>query len=248
MANIKNKRNQNIESSFYVDDTCIDCGTCYWMAPETFKRIEHQSAVYQNTTLSKHKQAAMEALVSCPTNSIGITEKNKPEFDLPKLIDDDVYHLGFHSERSFGGTPYYIKSGGGMMIDCPRYNGKTVSAIKNLGGLSYQLLTHKDGIADTDKYHEKFNSIRSIHDGDICTRARNWEQYFSGTDDIKINQDLTLISTPGHTKGSVCYLYKNKFLFTGDHLCFSRNIGTWSALKTTAGTQMRNSLPPWKNF
>ena len=225
MANIKNKRIQNIESSFYVDETCIDCGTCYWIAPETFKRIDHQSAVYRSTEGNEQIQAAMNALISCPTNSIGINKTDKPPYHLPKLIEDDVYHLGFHSERSFGGTPYYIQSAEGIMIDCPRYNGQTVSSLKNLGGLRYQLLTHKDGIADTDKYHKKFNSIRCIHEGDICPKARNWEQYFSGTDDIKINQDLTLIPTPGHTKGSVCYLYKNKFLFTGDHLCFSRNLG-----------------------
>ena len=49
--------------------------------------------------------------------------------------------------------------------------------------------------------------------------------YFSGVHDYELSENLLVIPTPGHTKGSVCYLYKNKFLFTGDHLCFSRNLG-----------------------
>jgi hypothetical protein len=34
-------------------------------------------------------------------------------------------------------------------------------------------------------------------------------------------QELTMVSIPGHTPGSVFFLYKNKFLFTGDSLCYS---------------------------
>ena len=225
MANLKNKRKQNIESTFYVDDSCIDCGTCYWMAPETFRRDHYQSAVYQEPSTPKDCQRAMEALISCPTNSIGNTHTPKPEFNLPKLIEDDVYHLGFHSEKSFGGTPYYIKSNGGIMIDCPRFNPKTKTSIKEFGGLKYQLLTHKDGIADTDLFHNFFKTIRCIHEGDKCSRAKNYENYFTGSKDIQLTDDLLIIPTPGHTKGSVCYLYKNKFLFTGDHLCFSTKLG-----------------------
>ena len=37
MADIVRKRAENIEGSFYVDDTCIDCDTCRWIAPKVFR-------------------------------------------------------------------------------------------------------------------------------------------------------------------------------------------------------------------
>lgn len=227
MANKKLKRiENNPNSNFFVDSSCIDCGTCYWMAPNIFKRKDGQSIAFDDGICTIFElQSASDALVSCPTNSIGLNKpiKNQPQF--PKVIEDDVYHLGFHSEKSYGGTPYYINNHGGILIDSPRFNNKTISALKYLSGLNQQLLTHQDGIADTDKFHEIFNSKRMIHEGDNCSQTKNWETFFTGEDDIRLNDDLLVIPTPGHTRGSVCYLYKNKFLFTGDHLCFSRSLG-----------------------
>ncbi len=226
MANRKRARKQNnVESEYYVDDTCIDCGTCYWMAPDTFKREGYQSIAYSKIENEQQQMSAQNALLSCPTNSIGAATQMRPSPTLPSLISENVYHLGFHSERSFGGTPYYINDYGGVMIDCPRFNQKTIQHLRERQGLKLQLLTHKDGIADTGQYHREFNTTRIIHIGDQCNKAMNWERYLSGEDDIEIEQNLLAIPTPGHTKGSVCYLYQHKYLFTGDHLCFSRNLG-----------------------
>ncbi|AKI97464.1 MBL fold metallo-hydrolase [Kosmotoga pacifica] len=36
--------------------------------------------------------------------------------------------------------------------------------------------------------------------------------------------DFEIIKTPGHTPGSVCFLFRNRFLFTGDTL-FSNSVG-----------------------
>lgn len=36
--------------------------------------------------------------------------------------------------------------------------------------------------------------------------------------------DLLIIPVPGHTKGQTVLLYRNKFLFTGDHLAWSNSI------------------------
>jgi len=226
MANQRLKRKQNNPNSdFYVDSTCINCGTCYWMAPTIFKNHEGQSIAYDNGKANKQVQTkAINALLSCPTQSIGKASGNKTLTSLPQIIEDDVYHFGYHSEKSFGGTPYYINNHGGILIDSPRFNNKTVTSLKDLSGLKWQLLTHKDGIADTNEFQKIFNSKRMIHEGDVCAHTNNWETYFNGDDEIMLKEDLIVIPTPGHTKGSVCYLYKKKFLFTGDHLCFSRKL------------------------
>jgi glyoxylase-like metal-dependent hydrolase (beta-lactamase superfamily II) len=43
-----------------------------------------------------------------------------------------------------------------------------------------------------------------------------------------------MIPTPGHTRGHVVFLYRNKFLFTGDHLAWSPNRQTLTAFRSVA--------------
>jgi glyoxylase-like metal-dependent hydrolase (beta-lactamase superfamily II) len=43
----------------------------------------------------------------------------------------------------------------------------------------------------------------------------------TGRDPIALGHDLVMIPTPGHTRGHAVFLYKNEFLFTGDHLAWN---------------------------
>ena len=52
---------------------------------------------------------------------------------------------------------------------------------------------------------------------------------------LKLDQEvLNIIPTPGHTRGHVVFLYRNKFLFTGDHLAWSPNRQTLTAFRSVA--------------
>ena len=75
MANLQQRRSQNVTGDFYVDSTCIDCDTCRWMAPEVFEHAEGQSAVHHQPTGEKERLHALQALLACPTASIGTVEK-----------------------------------------------------------------------------------------------------------------------------------------------------------------------------
>eukprot|EP00884_Botryococcus_braunii_P021475 jgi/Botrbrau1/8010/Bobra.384_2s0032.1 len=68
--NNRNPRPENVEGSFYVDHTCIDCDTCRWMAPDVFGRVGDQSAVVAQPSTSEGRVQALQALLSCPTFSI----------------------------------------------------------------------------------------------------------------------------------------------------------------------------------
>ena len=225
MANPNLKRTQNIQGNFYVDSTCISCGACWWVGEKTFKKSKDSlSMVYHQPENTLETQAAYRALYSCPTNSIGVHEANDLLKETPKsfpfLIGEDIYHCGFHAESSYGAASYFIRtSDGNFMIDSPRYVKRFANALKKLGGVQYQLLTHKDDIADTDKYWSIFKGKRMIHKED-ANNFNHYENFFKGMDDIPINNQLLVIPTPGHTKGSVCFLFK-KVLFSGDHLAFS---------------------------
>lgn len=236
MADIKLKRPQNVASSFFTDSTCIDCGTCYWVAPETYKRDEGASVVFSDPKSDELWQKSYEALLSCPTNSIGCSDKSqlkqKPAEIFPRQIEDNVYHTGYHSERSFGAAAWLIKSDeGNVLIDSPRMNAVLKKKIAEMGGVKWQYLTHRDDIADTDLFHDEFGSKRIIHEGDKIAKTEHYELILEGEELYQLTDDILIIPVPGHTKGHSVLLYKNKFLFTGDHLAWSYSLDQLYAFK-----------------
>jgi len=50
-------------------------------------------------------------------------------------------------------------------------------------------------------------------------------------DSTCIDCDLLVIPTPGHTRGHVVFLYRKKFLFTGDHRHLKRCISWMKSVK-----------------
>jgi glyoxylase-like metal-dependent hydrolase (beta-lactamase superfamily II)/ferredoxin len=226
MAKAFLKRANNCDSSFYVDNTCIDCGTCYWVAPETFKKDGPQSAVFCDPSTMEQIDLAHVAKYCCPTNSIGHIGKHSCPPPFPRNLEDNVYHLGFHDRKSFGATSYLIKcSNGNILIDSPRFVRKLANRIHNDGGIKYQLLTHEDDVADSHLYKKEFNTTLYFPSGDKAPPRLDIDQTLdSDKSEIQITPELLAISVPGHTKGHFCFLYKEKFLFTGDHLCFSRHL------------------------
>lgn len=225
MAKLKLRRTENVSGDFYVDTTCIDCDTCRWMAPEIFNRSGEKSAVYQQPTNDKQRLAAMQALLSCPTSSIGTLEKPRDIKDsqesLPMLVADNVYHCGYHAESSFGAASYLIlRPEGNVLVDSPRFAPPLVKQLEGMGGVKYMYLTHQDDVADHQKFREHFGCDRILHSDDITASTRDVEIKLTGEEAIALTPDLLIIPVPGHTKGHTILLYQ-QFLFTGDHLAWS---------------------------
>jgi glyoxylase-like metal-dependent hydrolase (beta-lactamase superfamily II)/ferredoxin len=225
MANLAKRRPENAAGPIFVDSTCIDCGTCRWVAPGSFDESGGFSRVWRQPDGEDEVQRTLMALVACPTGSIGATEKH----DLggavgafPDQIDGEVYHCGFHSEKSYGAASYLIRrparDGGNILIDSPRFARPLVDRIKQLGGISLMLLTHRDDIADHAAFAREFGCRRLIHADDAVSGIRDAELQIEGHETVRIDDDLSVVPVPGHTRGSVCFLYRERFLFTGDHL------------------------------
>ena len=236
MANLKRKRIENIEGNFYVDSTCINCDTCRWMAPEVFNRQNDKSAVYHQPQNEIETLKSFQALLACPTSSIGTIEKPKQiknvQQSFPILIDNNVYHCGYHSELSFGAASYFIqRREGNILIDSPRFTPPLVKKIEEMGGIKWLYLTHKDDVADHQKYHKHFNCDRILHEDEITENTSNVEIKLKGDDEIELDKDLVIIPVPGHTKGHTVLLYKEEFLFTGDHLAWSNYLQQLIAFK-----------------
>ncbi|MBD2596869.1 MBL fold metallo-hydrolase [Nostoc spongiaeforme FACHB-130] len=230
MAHLDLRRPQNTNGDFYVDTTCIDCDTCRWMSPEVFSRVDEQSAVYHQPSNEAERLTALQALLACPTSSIGTVDKPKDIKDtqetLPILIAENVYHCGYHSEKSYGAASYLIQLEDGnsnILVDSPRFTPPLVKQLEDMGGIRYMYLTHQDDVADHQKYAEHFGCDRILHADDISANTRNVEIQLTGLEPFALTSDILIIPVPGHTKGHTVLLYKNQFLFTGDHLAWSEN-------------------------
>jgi glyoxylase-like metal-dependent hydrolase (beta-lactamase superfamily II) len=195
------------------------------------------SVVSRQPESEAETERALMALVACPTASIGTTEHHDAHIGIdafPSQIAENVYFCGFTAESSFGAWSYLIirpqSEGGNVLIDSPRFATQLVKKIAAMGGVNTMFLTHRDDVADHDRFAEEFSCERVMHADDGAARL-GVERVLQGTDSIRLDQDLLAIPVPGHTRGHVVLLYRRKFLFTGDHLAWSPNRETLIAFR-----------------
>jgi glyoxylase-like metal-dependent hydrolase (beta-lactamase superfamily II)/ferredoxin len=240
MASIQRRLPENVPGDFFVDSTCIDCETCSELAPAIFRDHGEQCSVHHQPENDEETRLGLMALVACPTGSIGTTSKHDVHIGIdafPMLIDENVYFCGFTSESSFGGWSYLIvrpeSEGGNILIDSPRFATHLVKRIEAMGGVRQMLLTHRDDIADHELFRKKFGCERIMHANDGA-RSIGVERVIEGDDEFDLDKEITIIPTPGHTRGHVVFLYRRKFLFTGDHLAWSPERQTLTAFRSVA--------------
>lgn len=227
MATPAHRRSENQEGSLFVDRSCINCGTCRIIAPRIFAEVAGQSAVVCQPKERSEWVEASRAIISCPTHSIGsqekrITELKEAIMSFPSLIEDGVYYCGYAARASYGASSYLIvRPNGNVLIDSPQFHPQLVKQIEKLGGIQYLFLTHKDDVADHALFQKHFGCERMIHADDVSSDTEMVERKLSGLKPTRIAEDLIAIPTPGHTKGHMVLLYRDKFLFTGDHLAYS---------------------------
>jgi glyoxylase-like metal-dependent hydrolase (beta-lactamase superfamily II)/ferredoxin len=223
MADQKKRLDSNVAGNFFVDATCINCDTCRQLAPDSFEEIGEFSAVVQQPGGEEQSRQAYQALLACPVGSIGTEHSDRLRLkdamaSFPLLLEDGVYYCGFNSEKSFGANSYFIEHpDGNWLVDSPRYLNHLVEVFEQRGGIAYIFLTHEDDVADADKYAGHFKAKRIIHRADAET-VPDAEWIIDGTDSIDVMPQFQIIPVPGHTAGSMALLYKEQFLFTGDHL------------------------------
>ncbi|MGD1939393.1 MAG: MBL fold metallo-hydrolase [Cyanophyceae cyanobacterium] len=230
MAKVKARRPENVAGDLFVDSTCIDCDTCRWMAPEVFTRAGEQAAVHHQPDSPEARQRALQAMLSCPTASIGTVTKPQDikeiQGTLPVELLPGVFHCGYHSRQSFGAASYLIlREEGNILIDSPRFTPPLVKRLKELGGVRYLYLTHRDDVADHQKFHDRLGCDRILHEEDVTEKTVGVEIKLTGAEAVAIAPDFTIIPVPGHTEGHTVALHTTregtKVLFAGDHLAWS---------------------------
>ncbi|MGE3407573.1 MAG: MBL fold metallo-hydrolase [Pirellulales bacterium] len=232
MANPRKQVPENVPGDFYVDSTCIDCDACRQIAPAVFGEAGETSFVKSQPRSNGEHRHALQALLSCPTGSIGFLghpDLKAVQQDFPLLIEKPVFYCGYNSPKSYGGNSYYIRhAAGNWLIDSPKFVGPLVKRLESLGGVANIFLTHRDDVADAERYASHFNSRRIIHRDEVAWQP-DAEMILDGPGPWELAPGFLAISTPGHTQGHCVLLFNERFLFTGDHLHWNRHANQLSA-------------------
>eukprot|EP01125_Pyxidicula_operculata_P011225 TRINITY_DN3670_c0_g1_i2.p1 TRINITY_DN3670_c0_g1~~TRINITY_DN3670_c0_g1_i2.p1 ORF type:complete len:375 (-),score=50.90 TRINITY_DN3670_c0_g1_i2:61-1185(-) len=230
-----------------INNKCIGAMVCRQLAPTIFDETPplftgKNDGTTTFTRVAKQIQTADEyeqvrrAIYVCPMKAIGWVKKpkvkSKPLWEgFPLRIEDNVFISGYNAKENIAAISYLIvREKGNILIDPPSFDQEIVDKLNKLGGVKYLFITHKDHSALNEEWHQATNCTRIIHERDVVKRKTKFETYtadcelkLSGDDPFLIDDDpeLVIIPSPGHTPGSSCLLYKDKFLFTGDHLRWS---------------------------
>lgn len=232
MADLKRRLSANIEGSWFVDETCINCDACRQYAPDVFAEVGEYSAVEHQPQTADQVHRAELALLACPVGSIGaVRHKISARDDFPLEIEGGVAICGFNAEASFGANSFFVRrADGNYLIDSPRFVSSLVKRIEAAGGIADILLTHRDDVADAGRFAEHFGARVWIHETER-NAAPFATDLLTGLEAQWIRDGMLAIPVPGHTRGSVVYLLEDKYLFTGDSLCWSRERGDLHAFR-----------------
>lgn len=226
MANPSKQVPENAPGDFFVDSTCIDCDACRQIAPSVFGEGANSSFVKAQPGFSTDRRRALQALLACPTGSIGCLADDDVKAvmnDFPLIVEDPVYYCGYNSPKSYGGNSYFIRhAAGNWLIDSPKFVTPLVRRLEVLGGIRHIFLTHRDDEADAERFAQHFQSRRIIHRDELSAQP-GAEVILEGEEPTELAPGFLAIPTPGHTKGHCVLLLQNRFLFTGDHLDWDRD-------------------------
>lgn len=212
----------NAPGNWYIDMRCTDCTAARTVAPGLIVERNGQSVFARQPQTPEEIRMAWRARLLCPTASVRTeTAAKMPDSVFPEFLAKSVYRLGYNAASSYGAHSFLIRrDAGNAMVDAPRLTRAVVAQLEAWGGLAEILLTHQDDVADAHAYAKHFGARVSIHKADRKA-APFADNILDGRAPIALGTDLIAIPVPGHTKGSVAYLYRNRCLFTGDSLAWS---------------------------
>ena len=217
---------------FRINERCIDCGTCWTFDPDHFAAGAGTAVVAHQPVGASSQRQALLALQACPVAAIETSralQRTTPADGFPSWICShaagEVFYCGWASHRSFGARSWLIqRADGNVMVDVPRWSAPLARRIEVMGGLAQIVLTHRDDVADHQRWAQAFACERWIHRGD-ADAAPSAEQVLEGQEPLELAPQIELLPTPGHTPGSLCLLLgdQRRVLFSGDHVWWNRD-------------------------
>ncbi|AWF80285.1 metallohydrolase [Microbulbifer sp. A4B17] len=150
-----------------------------------------------------------------------------------KQLYPDLWQSKRYSSGILNTHAYLLRHPDGNILIYNTGDSEDLDHIELLGGVRYQLLSHRDEAGESLKrIQQRFGSILMFtkYEAVAINHYAKADRYFN-EGDYQLG-DLTVLETPGHTDGSVCFVYQSPYgktyLFTGDTL-FQWN-RKWSTL------------------
>ena len=150
-----------------------------------------------------------------------------------KQLYPDLWQSKRYSSGMLNTYAYLLQHPDGNILIYNTGDAEDLDAIEQLGGIRYQLITHRDEAGESlSRIQQRFDSALMVaeYEAPAISQYAKADRYFSEGDHQL--DDLTVLATPGHTGGSVCFIYKSPhgktYLFTGD--TFFQWNGKWSTL------------------
>lgn len=223
MALLAHRVPEDAPGDLFVDTSCIGCDTCRRLAPGIFGGgASGRSFVARQPQGEEERRRALLALVSCPTASIGsashqgVAEASRA---LPEEVAPGVLDCGYAAESSYGASAWLLRRPeGNVLVDSPRAARPLLERLRAMGGVRTMFLTHRDDVADHERFREALGCERVLHEADLARGTADVEWVLEGGEPVALDHDLLAIPVPGHTRGSAALLWKHTYLFTGDHL------------------------------
>jgi hypothetical protein len=154
---------------WYIDTACIDCGASRHVAPNLIverhgkERFRAAADDIRGATRCVARGTRLPDGVSPQRNQAAAAASD----DLSQEITDGVWRCGFNARSSFGAHSYFVaRPTGNILVDSPRYATELVNWFDNTGGIAHILLSHRDDVADADKYAARFGARVWIHHDD----------------------------------------------------------------------------------
>jgi glyoxylase-like metal-dependent hydrolase (beta-lactamase superfamily II)/ferredoxin len=238
MARAALRHQANAEGAWFVDSRCIDCGTCREIAPGTFTVAGGQSVVGHQPAPgdTEAELGAWLAAQACPTSSIGtLDHRPRPGRLYPREVEpgSGVHDVGYCSEDSFGASAWFVTHPeGNVLVDSPRFTEALAGPFAERGGIAHVLLTHRDDVADADRWAERFGARVWIHADDRGAAPYATDLLEGGPGEpTTIAPGVVAHPVPGHTRGSVVFVVDGRFCFSGDSLAWSHERGDLTAFR-----------------
>ena len=224
MARLDQAHPLDVDGEWFVDTRCIDCDVARQWAPGLIESDDSGLSYLARQPRSVDEQAALwRAAEACPTQSIGHRSVRRPETPaFPFELTPGVLAMGSNDRSSFGAHSYLVTlPGGNLLVDSPRYLRSLADRVDALGGIDHVLLTHRDDVADAERWADRYGARVWIHAEDAAA-APFATDVVGGVDSVEVAEGVALVPVPGHTRGSVVFHVEDRWLFTGDTLHWNR--------------------------
>ena len=155
---------------FRINERCIDCGTCWTFDPDHFAAGAGTAVVAHQPRGASSQRQALLASQACPVAAIETSralQRTTPADGFPSWICShaagEVFYCGWASQRSFGARSWLIqRADGNVMVDVPWWSAPLARRIQAMGGLSQIVLTHRDDVAEHQRWAQAFACERSL--------------------------------------------------------------------------------------